>query len=248
MVWTDKSGIAQNSKIVLTISNWHFNRDTLKDAVGPTCKIENVMVTLKLSSSVFEASNSTAGAASGSSNETELAGEKDDSSSNGGDRAVVSRSGDVFHFDKNGCIIPFPAFIELLDDKEFEDYLRHVKDKYNSKESETTGPKTPPRLSSDNFRELDDNELNDLKTSLAKKHKMNVIYGRAKKAAIEFANENVYVPIPVDFPSSQGRVRDLDDDDEEEDVGSKTSGVGGGSLEESEEKTGKGNRRRGVKK
>ena len=56
------------------------------------------------------------------------------------------------------------------------------------------------------------------------------------------------MPIPVDFPSSQGRVRDLDDDDEEEDVRSKTSGIGGGSLEESEEKTGKGNRRRGVKK
>ena len=250
MVWNDKNGIAQNSKIVLTISNWHFNRDTLKDAVGPTCKMENVMVTLKLSSSVFEGNNTPAAAAGGSNNDADVAGDKDDSSSNGGDRAVVSRNGDVFHFDKNGSIIPYPAFIELLDDQDFEEYLKLVKSKYYSKESEEkSGPKTPP---ADNFRELDDEELTDLKNKLARKRKLDMIYGRGgkKAGAIEFANENVaFEPLPVDFISSQGRVRDLLDDDDE-DAGSGASGAGGGtqSLEENDEKVGKSSRRRGVKK
>jgi hypothetical protein len=257
MTWTDKNGVAQNSKIVLTVSNWHFNRDTLKDPIGPTCRIENVMVTLKLSSSVFEAGIVTGPPAGGSTNESDVAGEKDDSSSHGGDKAVVSRSGDVFHFDKNGCIIPYAAFVELLNDTEFEEYLEAVKAKYNSKEGQSVPlpEAATSKPSSASFRELDDDELRELKTNLSKKRKLNMIYGRGGKRtpAIEFANDDVFESPPLDFQPSQGRIRDLLGDDDDDDAEHLRSGAGGGaggdSLESGpDEKSGKINKRRGAAK
>lgn len=35
-----------------------------------------------------------------------------------------------FHFDKNGWVVPYPALIGLLNDREFEKFLNKVYDKY----------------------------------------------------------------------------------------------------------------------
>ena len=189
MTWTDKNGVGQNTEIVMTISNWHFNRSTLKDPIGPTCKVENVMVTLKLSSSVFE--SPTAATAYAPAYEESEAADKDDGSSSSGGRAVVSRNGEIYHFDKSGCIIPFAAFIHLIDSKEFEEYLLAVKSKYNQKDSENKTAPSTSSLSSAAFKELNDDELLSLKKKLSRKRKTNLLYAQSRKNPIIFEDEQM---------------------------------------------------------
>jgi len=128
MTWEDKNKVAQCSKIVVTVSNWHFNRNTLKEEKAPVCKLEHLMVTLKLSSTIFESGlgGATAAAAGGD----DVGGGGSSSSTyieatpavslpgavlNGGGGRATSQSGETYFFDKNGAIIPYSAFVALLD-------------------------------------------------------------------------------------------------------------------------------------
>jgi len=189
--WHDKNGTAQVTDIVLTISNWHFNRDTLKDNVAPFCKLENIMVTLKLSSSVFEPSTSPTGGVTAEDGEQPRPAGTDEAGSNSGEKAYTSPEGDVFFFDKNGCIVPFVAFNQLLDSEQLQTYLTDLKCKFETKPGQK-GPSTPMPSADE-----DDEEL-VTKKRLERKRRIRMLYAQNKKKAPEFANDG-------------------DDDDEEDD-------------------------------
>jgi hypothetical protein len=205
MTWCDKNGVAQTSKIVVTISNWHFNRNTLKEPIAPTCKLENVMITLKLSSTVFESpANLASGSYSASTEEKNSSSDQpsqptpdiEDSNSAAGGRVVISKTGDTFFFDKNGCIIPYAAFLSLLDNHDFHNYLEKVKEKFNSRVKDPNIPPAPPsseigELEEEGEVEDPDAETTNLNKNLAKKRKLNMIYGRKKRLpALQFLNDD----------------------------------------------------------
>ena len=180
--WHDKNGTAQVTDIVLTISNWHFNRDTLKDNVAPFCKLENIMVTLKLSSSVFEPSTSPTGGVTAEDGEQPRPAGTDEAGSNSGEKAYTSPEGDVFFFDKNGCIVPFGAFNQLLDSEQLQNYLTDLKCKFETKPGQR-GPSTPMPSADE-----DDEEL-VTKKRLERKRRIRMLYAQNKKKAPEFAND-----------------------------------------------------------
>ena len=89
------------------------------------------MVTLKMSSTVFKIDEAAvpAGAAGrhdGPSSEQKSLSNISESSSG---RAVRSSSGEIYHFGKNGVIIPYSAFVSLMEDDKFQDYLCHIKER-----------------------------------------------------------------------------------------------------------------------
>jgi hypothetical protein len=192
--WHDKDGTAQVTDIVLTISNWHFNRDTLKDSVAPFCKLENIMVTLKLSSSVFEPSTSPTGGVTAEDGEQPRPAGTDEAGSNSGEKAYTSPEGDVFFFDKNGIIIPYVAFNQLLDSEQLQAYLTELKCKFESK-SDQRGPSTPMPSGDEEDEEL------ARKKKAERKRRLTMLYAKNKKKAVDFANDG-----------------DDDDDDEDDDA------------------------------
>jgi len=149
------------SQIVLSISNWHFNRDKQYLKFGPTCRAEDVCVTLKLSSSAF-VSSTEAGPTTTLTDEGASQELADDVSVSAA--AADGTDGSVFNFDKNGVIIPYSAFVSLMDDESFQKYLKQVVTKFE----ETEGPIA--RLFLDVNREEDDEETTTSK-SAAKKYK-----------------------------------------------------------------------------
>ena len=199
MEWTDKNGTRQVSDIVLTISNWHYNRDTLKDSVAPYCKLENVMVTLKLSSSVFEPPTAPTGGVTADDPEAPAT---EETSSNSGDKTFVTSDGDVYYFDRNGCIIPYVAFHQLLANEEFAKYLEEVKVRYDSKTGpDKKGPSTPPPPMSTE---------DSAKIREEKKRKLAMLYGRNRKIpAINFAEDD-----DVDYNADGNDDNDDDDDND----------------------------------
>ena len=88
--YNDKSGKKQISKFVLSISNWHFVRDSqlLKDC--PTCYPKDCMVSLKFSSTTFKTLE------------------------NAQEPAEIG-----YFFDRNGLAVPYAIFIYLLRHEQF---------------------------------------------------------------------------------------------------------------------------------
>jgi hypothetical protein len=137
------------SQLVLSISNWHFNRDKQHLKFGPKCKLEDVCISIKLSSTAFAPSTQVGASFSANQND-EMASEisADDLS------ILTSPSTDdsCFNFDKNGVIIPYFAFVSLMDDASFQQYLKKVVEKFEETEGslsrifldaeEVTGPKS----------------------------------------------------------------------------------------------------------
>ena len=166
MTWEDKNKVPQCSKLVVTVSNWHFNRNTLKEEKAPVCKLEHVMVTLKLSSTVFE---SGLGGASGSAAAADDVGSTDSTpavsspgaATNGGGGAATSQSGETYFFDKNGAIIPYSAFVALLDSEALHDYLKTVKRLYKGNECKKTPPPPPPGFEAASNNKANDNDDDD---------------------------------------------------------------------------------------
>ena len=164
MTWDDRNKISQCSKLVVTVSNWHFNRNTLKDIKAPVCKLENVMVTLKLSSTVFESGDGSNGATGqpgkdGDAEATPAVSSSPGAATNGGGGAATSQSGEVYHFDKNGAIIPYAAFVALLDSEAFHDYLFSLKRLYKGNDFVLTP--SPTTVVSSNTANDDDNDDGD---------------------------------------------------------------------------------------
>jgi hypothetical protein len=229
MTWDDKNKIPQTTKIVVTVSNWHFNRDTLKQEKAPECKLENVMVALKLSSTVFESTES--GANSRSASEA-TAGEEDAASCSGspGSTGLTSKSGETYHFDKNGAVIPYSAFVALFDNEPFQEYLSAVKAllKSHRKEGSTASssssssklvasaePETTAQ--GDEAEVLDDSEIEEPKKSrLAKKRRgeaaRKMKYGRARKN-INFEEDDAEPPQSSQAPRPTATLFHDEDDE-----------------------------------
>ena len=109
--YTDKKGKPQQSQYVLIISNWHFIREHQDKKESPPCKPENCNISIKLSCSVFKSAPSDLSVS--------------------GSGYLDPLPDDGFSFDKNGAIIPYSAFLSLLDDKYFvNDFLPEVKTEY----------------------------------------------------------------------------------------------------------------------
>ena len=108
----DKKGVHQESQYVLICSNWHFVRNHQEVRNCPPCSPEDCNISLKLSSTAFRSAP------------TEL-------SKAGGFLETEIRIDEDYCFDKNGVIIPYPAFISLLQDKRFtQEYLPLVKKEF----------------------------------------------------------------------------------------------------------------------
>ena len=170
------------------------------------CKLEDVMVTLKLSSTVFESAE---GGSSAVAAATETAVSSPGAAAHGSGGTVFSRTGESYFFDKNGAIIPYSAFVSLLDSEEFHNYLKSVKHLYTGKLHETEN---------DDDNTDDDDEV----VVRAKKKKRSEIvkkmrYGKAKRA-IEFESDNE-TDAPVDGPKTppaELSITPLPSDDNEE--------------------------------
>ena len=105
----DKTTTNHMSELVVTISNWHFVRDNLNNPRINRCTLFDCTIGLKLSSSVFKPASVA---------------------------ASDTPSEHTYYFDRNGAAIPYEAFFALLQNKDFEDFLKHVKRRYE----ETAGP------------------------------------------------------------------------------------------------------------
>ena len=205
MNWQDKNGVTQSSKFVVTVSNWHFNRNTLKQEKAPVCKLENIMITLKLASTVFEATETTSNSAGAGSSKTGGESPEKELGSPGAaaaaagpaSGAVKSQTGETYTFDKNGAIIPYAAFVSLLDAPDFQKYLAQVKKQYrrdrptsDEKDADSSCEGTEDLVSSD-----EDEEEAKARAFLAKR-KRKVIEARNKmryskvRKTIEFDSES----------------------------------------------------------
>jgi hypothetical protein len=255
MTWEDKNKIPQCSKLVVTVSNWHFNRDTLKKEKAPVCKLEDIMVTLKLSSTVFDSGmGGGAAAADDGGASTPAVSSSPGTATNGGGGAATSQSGESYFFDKNGAIIPYSAFVSLLESDSFHDYLRTVKRLFKGKDCEITPPFVPGKRASDNDNDNDDDD--DVAISKVKRRRRELLKkmreGTVKKAiAFDTDDEDdIAVEPPSSQPESLGvtplpseNEESENDDDadakkksKEEAAAEKETGGSGGSKEEKSSK------------
>jgi hypothetical protein len=219
MNWQDKNGVTQSSKFVVTVSNWHFNRNTLKQEKAPVCKLEHIMITLKLASTVFEATETTSNSAgAGSSKTGEESPEKElgspgASAAGPASGAVKSQTGETYTFDKNGAIIPYAAFVSLLDAPDFQKYLAQVKKQYrrdrptsDEKNADSSCEGTEDLVSSD-----EDEEEAKARAFLAQR-KRKVIEARNKmryskvRKTIEFDSES---DNDIDVPPSSQQANEI---------------------------------------
>ena len=259
MTWEDKNKVPQCSKIVVTVSNWHFNRNTLKQEKAPICKLENVMVTLKLSSTVFESGTPASAAADdvGSADDVTPAVSSPGAATNGSGGAATSQSGETYNFDKNGAIIPYSAFVSLLDSEDFQDYLRTVKRLYKGKDIKITPPRPVFASSAGNKNtDDDDDEEEEVVVVRAKKRRSDFVKkmreGKAKKV-IEFESEDDnsltvepnsqsedlgVTPLPSeDEEENDSNEKNAEEEEEEDaDRNKETKSGGGGHKEEKKPK------------
>jgi hypothetical protein len=88
------------TRLVLIVSNWSFVRDH-KDSKRPVkCTSQDVTISLKLSSTAFARTS----------------------------EAAVKK--EPYSFDKNGLILPYPAFLSLLKNEDFTDLMEKVTTRY----------------------------------------------------------------------------------------------------------------------
>lgn len=98
------------SELVLIINNWHFVKDNHTKTHVPPCRPDDCSVQIKISSTVFKSESQL------------LAG--------GSDLVEAADNGEQFFFDKNGIIVPYSAFKDLLTDVDFQQYLGRVQQQF----------------------------------------------------------------------------------------------------------------------
>ena len=105
-----KPGLQENIKtdLVLTVGNYHFNRDASNKSADSLCRLQDLTVSLKFASTSFKPQPTGIAAP----------GEPD------------SAPAEPFFFDKGGVYFPFPLFASLANDKGFtEGFLPHLNNK-----------------------------------------------------------------------------------------------------------------------
>jgi len=210
MTWEDKNKKSQCTKMVVTVSNWHFNRNTLKLDKAPTCKLEDVMVTLKLSSTVFFENEGGTPVVATAANEPDTTlptspGAAAAANSDGG--AVQHSNGESYFFDRNGAIIPYSAFVALLDSEKFDDYLQAL---YKLREGKAyQAPITVPD-DTDEDDDDDDDEVNVDDPLVCDKEEEEFLRAAKKRKRSDFVKG-------MRGGKSKKVIQFVDDDDEEDD-------------------------------
>lgn len=162
----DKKGINQSTKLILGISNWHFNRDTQHLVEAPQCKVEDVNISLKFASTAFNAEE-TGGAY----------GRGQTASTSAASSTVASTQ---LKFDKNGVTIPYVAFVYLLEQESFHQYMVKIRTLYEQKEGKTTrfdDAEETEEMAAPQAQSVRSEE----EESLASKKKKNVVSGSGKR-------------------------------------------------------------------
>jgi hypothetical protein len=209
MTWEDKNKKSQCTKMVVTVSNWHFNRNTLKLDKAPTCKLEDVMVTLKLSSTVFFENEGGTPVVATAANEPDTTlptspGAAAAANSDGG--AVQHSNGESYFFDRNGAIIPYSAFVALLDSEKFDDYLQAL---YKLREGKAyQAPITVPDDTDED--DDDDDEVNVDDPLVCDKEEEEFLRAAKKRKRSDFVKG-------MRGGKSKKVIQFVDDDDDEED-------------------------------
>ena len=195
--------------MVVTVSNWHFNRNTLKLDKAPTCKLEDVMVTLKLSSTVFFENEGGTPVVATAANEPDTTlptspGAAAAANSDGG--AVQHSNGESYFFDRNGAIIPYSAFVALLDSEKFDDYLQAL---YKLREGKAyQAPITVPDDTDED--DDDDDEVNVDDPLVCDKEEEEFLRAAKKRKRSDFVKG-------MRGGKSKKVIQFVDDDDDEED-------------------------------
>jgi hypothetical protein len=153
----DRSGKLVTSQLILSVSNWHFCRDTQALAEAPACTLNNLLVTIKLSSSSF-ACDKPVSASSASKNSGTLAGDEE------------------YSFDRNGAMIPYEALLSLLADVQFSKFMDGVRSEFEKIEGAILAPSPDgsvgeiPATLPQSFRETDEEAAE--KTDEGKRHRV----------------------------------------------------------------------------
>ena len=138
-----KPGLQENIKtdLVLTVGNYHFNRDASNKSADSLCRLQDLTVSLKFASTSFKPQPTGIAAP----------GEPD------------SAPAEPFFFDKGGVYFPFPLFASLANDKGFtEGFLPHLNNKLQSDRQQG---------GSLNFRVHDDNDDDEYAAAATLKRK-----------------------------------------------------------------------------
>jgi hypothetical protein len=130
----------QSTKLVLGISNWHFNRDTQHLVEAPRCKLDDINITFKLASTAFSAEE--AGSASTTSKASTSNALSDDSQ---------------LKYDRNGATVPYAAFVSLMETKTFYDYMKKIQTLYEQKEGVIPVTDIDTETNDDNDAAAEDN-------------------------------------------------------------------------------------------
>ena len=123
----DKKNNLQSTKLVLGISNWHFNRDTQHLVEGPQCKLDDINISFKLASSAFSA---------------EEAGRSASTTSKASSTSNALSDDSQLKYDRNGAIVPYAAFVSLMETRAFHDYMKKLQNIYEQKEGVIPGTET----------------------------------------------------------------------------------------------------------
>ena len=99
-----KKQVQHTSNLILCITNYWFVKNSQAINRKLECKLKDLHVTIKLASTTFETENSVP--------------------------AILEETGERLFFDKAGICLPFPAFMGLLHDPEFVNYVRAINDRY----------------------------------------------------------------------------------------------------------------------
>jgi len=140
-----KAGRKISTKVVLVLSNYHFNRDKQSPKFKP-CTPADCTVGLKYSSSEFV-----------------IAGTPERDAG--------------FHFDRFGVLIPFDAFVSLLTNQSFKNYIEKCKARYDEQvnDASSTGGAVVVDDDNDDDEDEDGEETVVVKKAGKKKRTSDVV-------------------------------------------------------------------------
>ena len=170
----------QSTKLVLGISNWHFNRDTQHLVEAPRCKIDDINITFKLASSAFSAEDT--GSASTTSKTSTSNALNDDSQ---------------LKYDRNGATVPYAAFVSLMETKTFHDYMKKIQTVYEQKEGVIPVTDLDTETNDDNDNDAaaeENNEGEEEEEEVSKK-------GKKRTKVLSETEEEPEIEQPAEIPS-----------------------------------------------
>jgi hypothetical protein len=151
---------------------------------------------------------------------------------NGGGGTVTSRSGEQYFFNKNGAIIPYSAFVSLLDSESFQEYLRQVKCLHEGKpykpsclerkkDKEDENDDDDDDDDDDDVEEVKDDEDESLALANSKKRRAAAVkkmrYGKARRTIAFLTDDEDEAELRIHEPTDLGVTPLASENEEEED-------------------------------